>query len=375
MLNRIFRIVLLSCLLGVTPFLTGQIYRVTAQDRGSDGVDGWSTPVNLGPSINTAGDEFHFSISSDGLTTFFSANRPDGFGGNDIWYAQRPDQVSPWGTAHHFGRNINTGKDEAGPSLSPDEHWLFFSSAGSPAVITGVGGNDLWAAYRDDTTNPAQFDSKPPINLGPGVNTTGSDVDPTLFKDSETGWITMYFASDRTPNCATPEDRKNCLDIYQSNLVPDSKLVPDGTEQPAACPMSSLGQGCSFGTAVLVPELSSPSRDAHPTVSDDGLEIFFASNRAGTLGKLDLWVSARPTTKHRWATPQNLGPAVNSQDNERAPFLAADGQTLYFTSDRPGGFGGDDFYMTNRCMTTTSDITRERVNRLDECPQEGAELE
>jgi len=44
----------------------------------------------------------------------------------------------------------------------------------------------------------------------------------------------------------------------------------------------------------------------------------------------------------------NLGPGVNTPYGERAPFLSADGETLYFTSDRPGGFGGNDFYMTQR---------------------------
>jgi Tol biopolymer transport system component len=320
--------------------LLGLVWSIAAtQSVGAAAV--WSAPVNLGPSINTSADEFHFSISRDELTTFFAADRSGGLGGHDIWYAQRPNRNSGWGSAHDLGPSINTHFDEAGPELSPDGHWLFFSSAGKPAGMKGFGGNDLWAAHREDTADPAQFGSEAPINLGPGVNTQDSDVDATLFQDPQIG-ITMYFASDRAPDCLNKQASGDCLDIYRSTLQPDS------SGQSASCSLSSLGQGCYFEPAVRVPELSSPLRDAHPTVSRDGLEMFLASTRAGTLGGLDLWVSTRSTTSDNWAAPVNLGPGVNSQHNERAPFLSADGQTLYFTSDRPGGFGLNDFYMTQR---------------------------
>jgi len=327
--------------LSVRVALLGLVWSVAAT-QSADAASAWSAPINLGASINTSADEFHFSISRDELTTFFAADRSGGLGGHDIWYAQRTNRNSGWGPAHDLGPNINTHFNEAGPELSPDGHWLFFSSAGKPAGMKNFGGNDLWAAHRDDTADPAQFGSKAPVNLGPGVNTQDSDVDATLFQDPSSGLITMYFASDRATDCLFKQPPGNCLDIYRS------VLQPDNSAQTTPCSLSSLGQGCSFGPAAVVPGLSSPSRDAHPTVSRDGLEIFLASNRAGTLGDLDLWASTRPATGDDWSTPVNLGPAVNTPYAERAPFLSADGETLYFTSDRPGGFGGNDFYMTQR---------------------------
>jgi Tol biopolymer transport system component len=111
---------------------------------------------------------------------------------------------------------------------------------------------------------------------------------------------------------------------------------------------STLGDDGTFGPAVLVPELSTPQLDGHPTIRCDGLEIILASNRDGSAGGLDLWVSTRPTTHDAWSAPVNLGLTINTPNNERAPYLSADGETLYFTSDRPGGFGGNDFYMTTR---------------------------
>src|SRR5919198_4659997 len=57
----------------------------------------WSVPSNLGPSVNTQYSELHLAISSDELTLFFASSRPGGFGGDDLWVAQRPAQNSDWG--------------------------------------------------------------------------------------------------------------------------------------------------------------------------------------------------------------------------------------------------------------------------------------
>jgi Tol biopolymer transport system component len=272
----------------------------------------WSAPVNLGPSINTPHSELHMAISGDELSLFFASDRPRGFGRNDLWVAERPGRDEDWGPAQNLGPRFNTNKDEVCPLVSPDAQWLFFCSRG----LGGLGGLDVFAAFREDTSD--NFGWGDPVNLGPGVNSEFEDGDPTLVVDSETSLTKMYFASTR-PGLGD-------YDIYLSTLSDDG----------------------AFGPAVLVPELSSPQRDAHPTIRRDGLEIFLASNRPGSAGGIDLWVSARPTTRDAWSTPLNLGPTVNTVADERAPYLSADGERLYFTSDRPGGFGGNDFYVITR---------------------------
>jgi hypothetical protein len=83
----------------------------------------------------------------------------------------------------------------------------------------------------------------------------------------------------------------------------------------------------------------------------DGLEIILSSNRPGSFGLIDLWVSTRPTTHDKWSTPVNLGATINTASQDRAPYLSDDGLTLLFTSDRPGGLGGDDFYMVTRKLS------------------------
>ncbi len=287
----------------------------------------WSEPVNLGPSINTKFSEFHSAISADELSIFFATDRPGGFGRNDLWVAQRPTRNDDWGPAQNLGPKFNTSLNEQCPALSPDGHWLFFCSNGHG----GFGGFDIFASFREDPSD--NFGWEEPFNLGEGVNSKFRDVDPTLFVDPETGVLTMYFASDRPGGSGD-------LDIY----------------------MSTLGDNGTFGRAVFVPELSSPQRDAHPTIRCDGLEIFLASDRPGTLGMIDLWVSTRTTTHDAWSTPVNLGSTINTPDDERAPYLSADGRTLFFTSDRPGGFGGNDFYMTTRTRLCDDDGSSKPCN-------------
>ncbi len=178
------------------------------------------------------------------------------------------------------------------------------------------GNLEIYAAFRADTND--NFGWGPPINLGKGVNSGHPNGDPSIFIDPQTGVVTLYFARlDRDGDD---------WNIYQS------VQGADGT----------------FGDAVLVTELNTRYRETHPTVRRDGLEVIFTSNRPGSLGGLDLWVSTRPTTGDTWSTPVNLGPTVNTEFDDRAPYLSDDGLTLVLASNRPGGFGGDDLYVSTR---------------------------
>lgn len=88
------------------------------------------------------------------------------------------------------------------------------------------------------------------------------------------------------------------------------------------------------------------SWESQPTISADGNLLIFASNRKGGQGGIDLWRCHR-LANGEWSRAENLGPAVNTAGNEKAPFLAADGRTLYFLSDGWQGFGGYDIYFAN----------------------------
>ena len=208
---------------------------------------------------------------------------------------------------------------ELAPAFSRDGHWLFFHTD-RPG---GFGGVDIWVSYRAHTHD--DFGWQPPVNLGSGVNSPYEDAGPTIFEDDDTGTTTLYFTSLNRP--AGLGD----WDIYSS----------------------TLGLDGVFGPASLVVELSVPGtpntgRDTRTAIRHDGLEIIFQSNRPGGMGSGDLWVSTRETTLDAWSPPVNVGPSINTVYFDGAPALSADGETLFFYSNRPGGFGLNDLYVSSR---------------------------
>ncbi len=124
----------------------------------------------------------------------------------------------------------------------------------------------------------------------------------------------------------------------------------------AMCTTSNVRADFTFGTPTnLGPTVNSPAGDIMRTMTADGLEMYIASNRAGGQGDWDLWVAKRPTTGDDWGAPENLGPLVNSPDEEGGASISPDGLTLYFSSfARAGGYGLADIWMTTR-MTRDKD--------------------
>jgi hypothetical protein len=76
--------------------------------------------------------------------------------------------------------------------------------------------------------------------------------------------------------------------------------------------------------------------------------MYFVSNRSGGYGGEDIWVTARDSIGDPWQEPKNLGKAINTEFQERSPLLSLDGHSLYFASDRPGGCGRYDLWVSQR---------------------------
>jgi Tol biopolymer transport system component len=287
----------------------------TAAPKYSD----WSAPKNLGAVVNSPFNDQGPAISKDGLSLYFSSGRPGGSGGSDIWVSQRDSLDTQWGPPENlnkFGGVVNTAADDSIPALSRDEHWLFFNSNRSG----GSGDTDIWASYRQQTHD--DFGWWMPVHIEGGVNSSFKDQGAGYFENDEGGAPLLFFGSDRSGG-------PGMNDIYVCQLL---QLLPDRV---------------SSGPASLVAELSSPGDDLRPSVRFDGLEVFFFSNRPGSLGN-DLWTATRETVFDSWSNVENLGPVVNSSANEIHPYIAPDRRTLYFASNRAGGLGGQDLYVTTR---------------------------
>ncbi len=104
----------------------------------------------------------------------------------------------------------------------------------------------------------------------------------------------------------------------------------------------------------LGPPTNGPTYDGHSSISSDGLSLFFCSDRPGGEGDRDIYISTRATTDDPWSEPENLGPSVNTLSGDSGPDVSSDGLMLFFDSKRPGGHGDDDVWVTTRATTDDS---------------------
>ena len=270
----------------------------------------WSAPVNLGALVNSAAADAGVAVSKKGTSLYFNSNRLGGVGGNDIWVSQRDSPDDPWGLPVNLGAVVNAPGLDASPALSRDEHWLFFQSI-RPG---GLGGIDVWASYREHVHD--DFGWQTPVNLL--LVNSASDETVGGYFANDGGRPQLYISSNRPGG-------QGLQDVYVSEELLDG----------------------SFNIPSLVPELNSSLADPGAMIRFDGLEAFVYSTRPG-VGATDMWVARRASVLDAWSTPQNLGTPLNSTLIDQRPYIAADRKTLYFASDRPGGLGGLDLYVTTR---------------------------
>jgi Tol biopolymer transport system component len=274
----------------------------------------WSTPINLGATVNSTAMDRAPAVSKDGLSLYFSSNRLGSVGmSEDIYVSQRETRDGEWGPPTNLGPIINTTLSEQVPALSRDGHLLFFASN---RTLGGFGGLDIWVSRREDTHD--DFAWQAPENLGPGVNSASIDAGPSYFENDDVGVPQLYFQSNRLGG-------PGISNFYVSEQMADG----------------------SFGPAVLISELS-VGDSSRASIRHDGREIFFNSNRPGSIGdSFDLWVATRDSVFDAWSEPINLGSPLNSELVDVQPYISSDGETLYFASNRPAG-GPTDIYMSTR---------------------------
>jgi hypothetical protein len=244
----------------------------------------WSDATEVTEVNSAAMDGCPFS-SRDGRRLYIASTRPGGFGGIDIWVAERRSEQAPWGTPVNLGPQINTEHNEFCPSPGRDGRFMFVSNRPG-----GCGLGDIYATrfhYRHGWQTPQ--------NLGCTINSAAEEAGPVRVRGE------LYFSSTRAGNS----------DIYVSRAF-----------------------GPWIGPPAPVPGVNSTFEDSRPFVRRDGLEIVFDSNRPGGLGLTDVWAAGRRNRWAPWSQPLNLGSAVNSEAAETRPSLSGDGTVLYFGSTR-----------------------------------------
>ncbi len=265
-------------------------------------------PINLGPNVNSEHDEYAPTLTADEQTLIFTRKKPRenrdflhlGFEYEDFYVSVREDGI--WGPAENLGPPINTQNNEGAQSISADGNHLYFTACNRPG---GMGSCDIYYARK------AGEGWSEPVNLGPPVNSSAWESQPSISPDGKT----LYFISNRKGNLGR-------MDIWVSTQVREGRW-----SEP-----QNIG-----------PVINTTGREMSPFIHPDNTTLFFASDGHPGMGGLDLFYSQKGKDGE-WQTPVNLGYPINTYSDEISLVVGASGKEAYFASEQPGGEGGTDLY-------------------------------
>jgi hypothetical protein len=244
--------------------------------------------------LDVGGDLWGPALFDEGRGLVFSAGEPE-----DIFVAWRSDAGTSFGAARPVS-GVDTSWLDATPFVSADGRRLYFDSTrdgGDRDLFRAAGEPGAWAL-------PARLDD---------VNSDWNELNPWLSADEQT----LIFVSDR-PGGAGRQDL-----------------------------WTASWEGGRFAAPYNLGALNTSWSDEGATLTRDGLAIFFASDRPGGAGGLDVWTATRATRSDPFSEPRPLG-AVNSEANELDLALGPDGRELFFSSSR-GGAGQQLYRATRSC--------------------------
>ena len=217
--------------------------------------------------------------------------------------------------AQRLSPAVNSEVSEFRPLISPDGKTLFFSRSNHPGNVGGKDDDeDIWYSELDETTG----EWKEARNIGPVLNNKGPNYISSVTPDGNS--ILLLLGNEYLPN----GKMKAGLSI--------SRKTDSGWSQPEP---------------VSVENLYNYSEKANFYMANNRKTLLMSIEREDSYGDRDLYASfLKPDDT--WSEPVNLGSSVNTASEESAPFLAADDETLYFSSDGFAGFGGTDIFVSRR---------------------------
>ncbi|HVZ41003.1 MAG TPA: OmpA family protein [Candidatus Kapabacteria bacterium] len=223
--------------------------------------------------------------------------------------------------------DINSPDRDNTPLVSADGNVLFFNSTrlgsrpwASLNPLKKRYDDDIYFSYRVPSNDGMEHWSEP-INVGPELNSSEDDGVVAISPDGQT----LYFNSLKRG--------------WEHDGGPFYKARLSGNKWTD---IQGLGGGITdfFSSR----DLGQRYRIYGGSISSDGKDFYFATTVHSDNGKHQIWVAH--FNGREWGYPENLGPAINNGSGSYAPCIAADGKTLYFTTNREGGYGGDDIYIS-----------------------------
>jgi len=218
--------------------------------------------------------------------------------------------------------------------------------------------------------NPIPFN---PVSVGSGINTIDDEYWPSITADGHTMIFTRQPAVRENQSSYGQVQEDFYISYFSDNAwqkafnagAPLNTIQNEGAQTLSsngnymfftACDrpggmgscdiyFSSFDDGKWSEPVNLRSPVNSPSWESQPSISADGKTLFFSSSRPGGFGGKDIWLS-RLNERQTWTKPVNLGSIINTDGDEMSPFIHFDGKTLYFASDGRVGMGGFDIYMT-----------------------------
>ncbi len=254
-------------------------------------------PVNLGDSVNSLTSEYYPSFTIDDSILVFT-RRGEGIREDFVESRLTPTGYSK---AEIIKGDINIEPSKGGINISQDGEWLLFAGNFSGQ---GFGNFDLYISY-DTPTGWSE-----PVNLGANINTEFWESSPSLSPDKNA----LYFSSNRPGGYGGK-------DLYVSYRVNGKWL-----------PAENMG-----------PDINTAGDELAPFIHADNQTLYFTSNGLPGYGGFDNFV-VRKTGEKSWGKPENLGYPVNTFGDDGSLFVAADGITAYYSSDRADTKGYLDLY-------------------------------